>query len=165
MADSPSIIIYFPLNKSCNIDKAASTLMQLFFSQITGNRRITRMKINDEITVLKGIGEKTAKSFEKLGVSTVSELLRLYPRDYDRMEEISSISELSEGCRCVIRVTISSTMTEKRVRSLSILNCYASDPTGRLLLTFFNMPFLKKTLKRGLSVSFGARSTTVVLPP
>ncbi len=115
--------------------------MQLFFTEF--------MKIDDNITVLKGIGEKTAKSFEKLGVTTVSELLRLYPRDYDKMEEICNISELSEGCRSVIRVTISSAMTEKRVRSLSILNCYASDATGRLLLTFFNMPFLKKTLKKG----------------
>ena len=115
--------------------------MQLFFTEF--------MKIDDNITVLKGIGEKTAKSFEKLGVTTVSELLRLYPRDYDKMEEISNISELSEGCRSVIRVTISSAITEKRVRSLSILNCYASDATGRLLLTFFNMPFLKKTLKKG----------------
>ena len=35
------------------------------------------------ITVLKGIGEKTAGLFAKLGVETVEELLHDYPRSYD----------------------------------------------------------------------------------
>ena len=39
------------------------------------------------ITVLKGIGEKTAGLFAKLGVETVEELLHDYPRAYDAYEE------------------------------------------------------------------------------
>ena len=39
------------------------------------------------ITSLKGIGEKTAKLFSKLGVETVEELLHDYPRAYDAYEE------------------------------------------------------------------------------
>ena len=125
------------------------------------------MKQTDPLTSLKGIGEKTASCFSKLGIRTVGDLLRFYPRDYDKMEDISPIRELPNGCRSVIRVTISSGMTEKRVRSLSILNCYADDTSGRILLTFFNMPFLKKTLKRGtvciLRGKVSYRGTTPVM--
>ena len=39
------------------------------------------------ITSLKGIGEKTAKLFAKLGVETVEELLHDYPRAYDAYEK------------------------------------------------------------------------------
>ena len=43
-----------------------------------------RMIMNQQpITSLKGIGEKTAKLFAKLGVETVEELLHDYPRAYD----------------------------------------------------------------------------------
>ena len=39
------------------------------------------------ITAVKGIGEKTAKLFQKIGVETVEELLHYYPRAYDRGTE------------------------------------------------------------------------------
>ena len=38
---------------------------------------------NTSIKELKGIGEKTQKLFEKVGVSTVGDLIRYYPRGYD----------------------------------------------------------------------------------
>ncbi len=34
-----------------------------------------------EITALKGIGEKTAKLFGRLGIAKAEDLLRYYPRD------------------------------------------------------------------------------------
>ena len=48
------------------------------------------------ITVLKGIGEKTAGLFAKLGVETVEELLHDYPRAYDAYEEPVPVGKLRE---------------------------------------------------------------------
>ena len=39
------------------------------------------------IKELKGIGEKTEKLFAKIGISTVGDMLRYYPRGYDIYEE------------------------------------------------------------------------------
>ena len=35
---------------------------------------------------LKGVGEKTEKLFQKIGITTAEELLRYYPRTYDIYE-------------------------------------------------------------------------------
>ena len=37
-----------------------------------------------EITALKGIGEKTAKLFYRLGITEAEDLLRYHPRRYHR---------------------------------------------------------------------------------
>ena len=48
------------------------------------------------VNSLKGIGEKTGKLFEKLGVVTVDDLLSYYPRAYDAYEPPVSIGQLKE---------------------------------------------------------------------
>ena len=52
---------------------------------------------NTSIRDLKGIGDKTQKLFEKIGVSTVGDLIRYYPRGYDVYEDPVPISEAEEG--------------------------------------------------------------------
>ena len=41
--------------------------------------------------------EKTAKIFEKLGIKTVGDLIRFYPRDYEKFEEVVPVSEIKKG--------------------------------------------------------------------
>lgn len=107
------------------------------------------LQLADQITNLKGIGDKTAALFRRLGVENVEELLHFYPRDYDRVEEVSRISELREGSRAVVRGTISSGVSERKVGRLTISFSQAADESGRMQLSFFNMPYMKKMLKKG----------------
>ena len=44
--------------------------------------RRNSMELNDSIINIKGIGEKSEKLFNKLGISTVGELLCYYPSQY-----------------------------------------------------------------------------------
>jgi len=101
------------------------------------------------IIELKGVGEKTQKLFAKLNLYTVGDLLAFYPRDYENFHEPVSISHASPGEVCAVRAAVAGIPNEKRVKNLHILNVNVSDGTGNLQLTFFNMPFLKKTLKQG----------------
>ena len=50
-----------------------------------------------EIRNLKGIGAKTEELFHKMGIFTIGDLLRYYPRGYDVYEEPVSVGELEEG--------------------------------------------------------------------
>lgn len=98
---------------------------------------------------LKGVGEKTAKAFARLGIHTLEELIRFYPRDYENFQEVVPVSEAKKGEVCAVRVRILGSVTAKKVRKLTILSTVGADATGKVRLTFFNMPFLRKVLKPG----------------
>lgn len=107
------------------------------------------MDRNASITEIKGVGEKTRQLFAKLDISTIGELLAAYPRDYDNFKEPVKIERASPGEICAVYGAVCGIPNEKKVRNLNILNVNVSDGSGILQLTFFNMPFLKKTLKQG----------------
>lgn len=101
------------------------------------------------ITELKGIGEKTQKLFAKLNIRTVDELLAAYPKDYELFREPVKIDSAECGKVCAVHAAVAGIPNERKIRKLSILNVNVSDGSGGLQLTFYNMPFLKKTLKQG----------------
>lgn len=101
------------------------------------------------ITALKGIGDKTARLFAKLNITKVEDLLHYYPKDYERFCPPLPIAEISSGERSAIRATITGNITVKHVRNLNILNFTVQDATGMMQMTYFNMPYLKNTLKKG----------------
>lgn len=101
------------------------------------------------IIQLKGIGEKTAKLFQKLSLNTAFDLLHYYPRDYEVFEGPVSISELCPDELQAFQASIQDRMAVKKVRNLTLLHCYVSDPSGRISLTWFNMPYLRNSIKKG----------------
>lgn len=107
------------------------------------------MNNNTPITSIKGIGEKTAKLFQKLDIFTVGDLISHYPRDYETFQEPVTIGDAKPGEVCAVYAAVTAIPNEKRVRNLTILNVNIRDNTGNMQLTFFNMPFLKKVLKPG----------------
>ncbi len=112
------------------------------------------MEANDKISVIKGIGEKTEKLFHKLGIRTVQELLEHYPRGYEEYERPVMISSLAEGAIMAIEASIVMTPKIKRVRNLQIVSVQVKDSSGSMHLTWFNMPFLQKTLRSGYHYIF-----------
>lgn len=115
------------------------------------------MNESESIRVLKGVGEKTETLFHKVGVYTVGDLLRYYPRDYDIFREPVSVGELKEQEKAAVSGTITGSVEVKRVKNLTIITTTISDLTGRCRLTWFNMPFLRNTLKRGMTLIFRGR--------
>ncbi len=107
------------------------------------------MHYEEPVTKLKGVGEKTAKVMEKLNIRTIRDLLLYFPRDYEKFEEPVKVSELVKGDVDAVRVQIVGSVTSKRVRNLTILNAVGADATGKVRLTFFNMPYLRNMLKPG----------------
>lgn len=102
-----------------------------------------------DIIALKGIGEKTAKLFSKLGITQAEELLHYYPKDYEQFEPPVAITKAPAGERVAIRGVITGNMAVKHIRNLSILSFTVQDASGAMQMTYFNMPYLKNTLKKG----------------
>ena len=107
------------------------------------------MDRDTQMIELKGVGEKTRTLFAKIGIETVGELLAAYPRDYEIYREPVKIESAVSGEVCAVYAAVSGILSEKKIRNLSILNFSVNDGSGSMRLTFFNMPFLKKTLKQG----------------
>lgn len=98
---------------------------------------------------LKGVGEKTEKLFQKIGITTTEELLRYYPRTYDIYGEPVEIASAEEDKTVSIRVTIATGIYISQVRNLQVLTTTVADASGRLPVAWFNAPYLKGTLKKG----------------
>lgn len=107
------------------------------------------MNLSDSIRKIKGVGEKSEKIFAKLGIHTVEELLAHYPREYEIVEEIRPISEVQEGHIVVVKGCLAGQPKMRWVKNLKILNVTLQDASGQLKVTWFNMPFLQKTLRMG----------------
>lgn len=103
---------------------------------------------------IKGIGEKTAKLFQKLSITTVGELLHYYPKDYEEFGEPLMIHQAPVGELCSIRACLAGNITSKKVRNLIILNFTVRDASGQISMTYFNMPYVKNQLKSGLLYIF-----------
>ena len=103
---------------------------------------------NDQsIETLKGIGEKTAKLFEKVGIRTIDDLLHYYPKGYDTYGEPKAIGELSEDETSAVEGFLKSGATGVHITGLSIVQATISDMTGKLRLVWYHMPYLKNTLR------------------
>ncbi|MGN0437706.1 MAG: ATP-dependent DNA helicase RecG [Lachnospiraceae bacterium] len=112
------------------------------------------MNITNKIDQLKGVGPKISALFEKLNVSTIEDLLKMYPRNYLSYDNPRNIEDARLGERICIKATIDSYVEVKKVRSLTIVSCMVRDTTGRVKLTWFNCPFLKKLFHIGQTYVF-----------
>lgn len=99
------------------------------------------------ITDLKGVGEKTAKLYEKLNILTLQELLEYYPKDYIKYLPAKKISELSEGEKCAVQCKVCEDFYQRKTARNIISTVTARDETGRIHLTFFHMNYLRNVLK------------------
>lgn len=108
-----------------------------------------------EITALKGIGEKTAGLFHKLRITTAEELVRYYPRDYEYFSEPVELAQAEQGEVAAVLGRIRGNIAVRHVRGLSITAFeVACAGGGTLHMTYFNMPYLKNSLKRDITYIF-----------
>ena len=112
------------------------------------------VQLSDSVDSVKGIGEKTRVLFEKLNVHTVGQLLTYYPRDYETFSAPMPIDSLQEGTIGVIEASISKISEVRAGSAMTILSCEARDFSGTVSLSWFNQPYLKKTLSVGYHYIF-----------
>ncbi len=113
----------------------------------------------DSILTLPGIGPKKAALFSRLGLHSLGDLLRFYPRDYEDRTKLVSIAELEPGQpACFLASVISNPQTHAIPKPgrqrLEVTKVVVADDTQRLHLTFFNQGYLTEKLRRGDTYCF-----------
>ncbi|MCI8323001.1 MAG: ATP-dependent DNA helicase RecG [Lachnospiraceae bacterium] len=102
-----------------------------------------------DIRTLKGVGEKTAALFEKLHVYTAEELVSYYPRDYEQFSVPVPLDQAPVEEVTAVEGRLAGNVATRHVRGLSLTTFDVSCEGGSLHMTYFNMPYLKNSLKRG----------------
>lgn len=108
----------------------------------------------DPIESLKGIGEKTGKLFQKIGVDTIEDLLEYYPRAYDTYEDPSPIAEIKPDSVMTVAGMLERTPDVKRYSRVQVVTAVLRDGSGTMQLIWYNMPYLHATLKAGMRAVF-----------
>lgn len=106
---------------------------------------------------LKGIGDKTADLFNRLSVYTVENLVGFYPRDYDVYEKPVFISELDECDKNIVSIdgVVAKKVDVYNAGRLVIISTVIKDENGdSIKCCWYNMPFLKTSLRQGMRYIF-----------
>ncbi len=106
------------------------------------------MKLSDDIRYIKGVGEKRAALFHKLGIFKVRDLLYHFPRGYEDRSLVKEIADLVPEESVCVKASLVSGVRNFRGRSgTQVMQASFSDGTGVLKVTWFNAGYLKNTLR------------------
>lgn len=109
------------------------------------------------VSSLKGVGEKTAKLYEKLGIRTVDDLLAYYPRAYESYGEPAAIGALKEDTVMAVRQAVTRPPDLLRANRMQMVSLPLKDLTGSIQAVWFNMPYMRSNLKTGSVYIFRGR--------
>ncbi|MCR5302753.1 MAG: ATP-dependent DNA helicase RecG [Lachnospiraceae bacterium] len=112
------------------------------------------------LTAIKGIGEKNAVLYSKIGIDTVEDCVFYFPRDYVKYERLCGPDELTTDRLLAFEAVVVKRPLVRRVKRLSITTVMLSASSTAVSATWFNMPYLSKSLKSGSSYVFYGRLET-----
>lgn len=118
------------------------------------------LTIDSDIRYVKGVGEKRAQLFGKLGAGSVGALLRLYPRSYEDWSRPYSIAQAPFNEVCCVKATVAAPVKEHRIRAGMVLyRTQATDGESLLQITLFNNRFAASALQEGEAYLFYGKIT------
>lgn len=102
---------------------------------------------NFDIRYIKGIGQKRALLYNKLGVFDVNSLLRYYPRNYLNLTNPVSIAEIDIEKVNVFKAQVFEKQGEKKIRQgLSVFKVMVTDGVSNMTINIFNSKFMFEKL-------------------
>ncbi|MCH5193304.1 MAG: ATP-dependent DNA helicase RecG [Oscillospiraceae bacterium] len=111
------------------------------------------------ITELKGVGEKRAALYKKIGIETVGDLVFHFPRRYTDYSKPVTAGEAMIGEHAVIRAMVIKKSPAARIRQgLTIYKITAEDDNGdRIAVTYYNNRYAAEALHEGEEYLFSGR--------
>ena len=111
--------------------------------------------LSTDIRSIKGIGEQRAKALNKLGITTLRDLISWFPRKYDDRRQARRIADLVPGeSACVAAMVAAEPKVSHIRKGMDLVKVRAVDETGVLDITFFNQTWLKNQLIQGETYIF-----------
>ena len=113
------------------------------------NRADQTRTLDEPVSMLPSVGGKRLTGLKRLGISTIRDLLTNYPFRYNDLSKIVPIAQASLVERASIMGTIKDVTIKQPRPRLMIIEASIIDGSGLLIATWFNQPWLQKTLTAG----------------
>jgi ATP-dependent DNA helicase RecG len=105
------------------------------------------------VTVLDGVGPKNAEKLSRLGLDTLGDMLYHYPRRYDDYTQLKPINRLKHDEEVTVIGTVKSIVLRPiRGGKSKLVEAIINDGSGAIRITWFNQPWLTRTIKKGIQV-------------
>lgn len=111
------------------------------------------MDLSDNVSILPFVGDSYEKKLQKLGITTISDLLHHIPHRYLDFSKVTKIKDIKVGETITVigRITSIKNQATKSGKLMQIGQI--EDETGRIYIIWFNQLFLTKMLYPGVDLA------------
>ena len=115
--------------------------------------------IDQPVTKLSRVDTKTAEKFERLDVSTIRDLLYLFPRRHNDYSQQCKIANLKRGQPVTVIATVWEASQTRMGKSgkLRATQAVVGDETGNMRVVWFGQAYLARQLKTGVQIALSGK--------
>ena len=117
------------------------------------------MDLNDNVSTLPFVGPNYQKKLEKLGITTIFDLLHHIPHRYLDYSKITKIKDIKVGETITVIGTITSIKNQSTKTGKLMQIGQIEDDSGKIYLVWFNQYFLTKMLYPGTKVAISGSTS------
>ena len=122
--------------------------------------------LSKSVSVLRGVGETRRAALEKMGIVTLGDLIRHYPRAYQNRGDTNTLSEIrdlvragEEGPFSAILTVSCEPSTAMPRRGMNITKVKLFDETGAAEAVYFNQQYVRDVMHTGSEFRFFGKFT------
>ncbi|MDP3993806.1 MAG: ATP-dependent DNA helicase RecG [Candidatus Doudnabacteria bacterium] len=117
------------------------------------------LSLNDPITKLRLVGPANEKALNHLGIRTIRDLLNHFPRAWEDLTQIQTISEIRPNEKINLKARVRKIADHSaRFRRMHLTEGLIEDETGSVIAIWFNQPFIKNLLQEGKEYYFSGKA-------
>ncbi len=106
---------------------------------------------------INGVGPKRQEQFERLGISTLGDLLAHFPRRYDDYSQMKVINHLHPGEEVTVIGFLERIKAVRMKNGGTRVEAYVTDDSGAVRLNWFNQPWMERQLEAGEPVAVSGK--------
>jgi ATP-dependent DNA helicase RecG len=107
-----------------------------------------------------GARSPSLRRLEKMGITTVGDLLWHFPTRYEDFSKTYAIAELEPGQQATIHGVVEEIRSRHSWRrNMSIVEATIADESGSIRAVWFNQPYVATTLKAGREANFAGKAS------
>ena len=125
------------------------------------------VSLGSAVTVLRSVSRATARRLRRLGVSTLRDLIYLFPKRHVDYSQRSTVSQLQPGREQTVVVSLweAHQIRLGRGGQLQATEAVVGDDTGNVRVVWFGQPYLARTLERAMARPQSASGSDSLKPP